>query len=837
VTNSVASTLMLLDDNTGELVFSVPTGPQADRLTDMRLAPGKGIAGWVAEHEQPLLIPNVREDPRFYREIDKISGFETRSILCVPLKAKMKLIGVLEAINKADGTFFTEEDEVLLSVFAYQAAMAIENARLYGEVIDRFEEEQQMRNELAKELTKRKVAEESIRQRNRELSILNAMAGVVSQSLNVEEILNSGLKAVLELMNLNIGWIYLADPEHCTLGLTTFRGVSKKFSDAIRTINVDEKTLQAVESKDKLKRFILSVESVIKDRAELARILSAMREERLGLTSTVFVLLQAKDEILGLLVVSSQERREYSESELELLTSIGQQLSISIQNAQLYRASQRELGERKRAQQALRQSEERYRSVVEASIQGILIIQDSIIQFANQAAADTFGYSNRKELIGLDIRETLIAPREQRELERRANEVVLGKSVSVHHGWQGIRRDGTLIWIQSTASLISWRNKPAILSFMIDITEGKRSEEALRESEVRYRTLVESSSDAILMLDRDRKIVSCNQAFLDLFGYKRNEVEGESIRKIHRSDDSFASFGKTVYPVIAGVGTYRTEWDFVHKNGSKILVETVTSGIKAADGSIRGYVAIIRDITDRKKAEERLKSSERELRNLAAHLQFVRETERTSIAREIHDELGQALTALKIDMSWLKKRLPKDQQGLLEKTNSISKLTDMTIKAVKRISTELRPGILDDLGLVAAIEWQTEEFQSRTGIECRLRVSPEDITVEEKRSTALFRIFQETLTNVARHSKATAIKASLGEKAGTLELKVIDNGKGITEEQIYDPRSFGLMGMRERVRPWGGKVKIKGTPIRGTTVTVSVPTEKRESVKVYLRKT
>jgi PAS domain S-box-containing protein len=134
VTNSIASTLMLLDDKTGELVFSVPTGPKADKLTDIRLPSGKGIAGWVAEHEQPVLVANVREDPRFYQEIDKISGFETKSILCVPLKAKTRLIGVLEAINKADGTSFTEEDTLLLSIFAYQAAMAIENARLYGEL-------------------------------------------------------------------------------------------------------------------------------------------------------------------------------------------------------------------------------------------------------------------------------------------------------------------------------------------------------------------------------------------------------------------------------------------------------------------------------------------------------------------------------------------------------------------------------------------------------------------------------------------------------------------------------------------------------------------------------
>jgi signal transduction histidine kinase len=195
------------------------------------------------------------------------------------------------------------------------------------------------------------------------------------------------------------------------------------------------------------------------------------------------------------------------------------------------------------------------------------------------------------------------------------------------------------------------------------------------------------------------------------------------------------------------------------------------------------------------------------------------------MAREIHDELAQALTALRMDISWLSKKLPKDQKTLLEKTRAMTKLTDTTIKTVKKISTELRPGLLDDLGLIAAIEWQTEEFQNRTGVTCRIDVDPEDIIVEEKRSTTLFRIFQETLTNIARHAKATRVTASLKEKAGRLELKVKDNGKGITEKQISDHKSFGLIGIRERAKDWGGEMKIKGVPGKGTTVVVRIPVE------------
>jgi signal transduction histidine kinase len=204
----------------------------------------------------------------------------------------------------------------------------------------------------------------------------------------------------------------------------------------------------------------------------------------------------------------------------------------------------------------------------------------------------------------------------------------------------------------------------------------------------------------------------------------------------------------------------------------------------------------------------------------------VREQERTNIAREIHDELAQALTALKMDLSWLHNKFQRDQVQLIEKTRSMSGLVDDTIQVVKRISAELRPGILDDLGLVAAIEWQADEFQNRTGIICRVDVYPDDLPADQESSTAIFRIFQETLTNIARHALATRVTVDLAEKTGSLKLRVVDNGIGISEEQIHDPKSFGLIGMRERVYPWGGHVIIKGLPGKGTTVEVDLPQKK-----------
>ncbi|OGG02968.1 MAG: hypothetical protein A3F83_05955 [Candidatus Glassbacteria bacterium RIFCSPLOWO2_12_FULL_58_11] len=228
------------------------------------------------------------------------------------------------------------------------------------------------------------------------------------------------------------------------------------------------------------------------------------------------------------------------------------------------------------------------------------------------------------------------------------------------------------------------------------------------------------------------------------------------------------------------------------------------------------------DITDRKRMENELKKSREQLRDLAFHLQTILEKERRDIAREIHDELGQALTALQLDIHSLKKKLPEDDTILNGKADSMLSLIDITNRSVQRISTHLRPALLDDLGLTAAIEWQFEEFEKRTGLQCDLELYGDDSALEEELSTAIFRIFQEALTNIVRHSGATRVSVRLRLENGGLLLEVKDNGRGITKIQASAPGSFGLIGMQERLYPWGGEVEISGIPDKGTTVRVSV---------------
>ncbi len=227
---------------------------------------------------------------------------------------------------------------------------------------------------------------------------------------------------------------------------------------------------------------------------------------------------------------------------------------------------------------------------------------------------------------------------------------------------------------------------------------------------------------------------------------------------------------------------------------------------------------------------------EEQLRELSAHVELVREDERTGIAREIHDQLGQALTALKLDLAWLTRRLARitdessgSEMTLLDKLQAMSDMTDGIIDQVRRISAELRPGVLDDLGLLAALEWQGDEFEKRTGVTCAIASNLGDAPVDRALATAIFRIFQEALTNITRHAKASHVAVRLDRRGDRLHLEVDDDGTGISPDAAQDPRSLGLLGMRERARRLGGAAEVRPGREGGTTVHVEVPLGGRSS--------
>jgi signal transduction histidine kinase len=230
----------------------------------------------------------------------------------------------------------------------------------------------------------------------------------------------------------------------------------------------------------------------------------------------------------------------------------------------------------------------------------------------------------------------------------------------------------------------------------------------------------------------------------------------------------------------------------------------------------------IRDISDQKRSEETLRNSSAQLREFAARLEAVREEERTRVARELHDELGQVLTILKLDLSWVHGKI-RSHRELRKKTSAMIDYVDATIERVRQISSELRPSILDDLGLSAAIEWQGAEFQKRTGIRIRVQSDADHVILPKDCQAATFRVVQEALTNVIRHAEARTVQVTLKSVKNELKISVADDGKGMTQERLRDTKSLGIVGMKERIARLGGEFGIFSEPGKGTRLDIIIP--------------
>ena len=335
-------------------------------------------------------------------------------------------------------------------------------------------------------------------------------------------------------------------------------------------------------------------------------------------------------------------------------------------------------------------------------------------------------------------------------------------------------------------------------------------------------SIVESSDDAIVGNTLDGIVFTWNAGAERMYGYTAQEIKGRSVSMLSapdRADDVPEILSK----VQRGERLVQYETVRLTKDGRRIDVSLTASPLTDEHGNVWGVSTITRDISERKRAEERLRRSEAESRALSVRIQTVREEERAHIAREIHDELGQALTGLKMELAALGKAVKPRQKRLARRIDPMLQTVDHTIDLVRRIASELRPGVLDVLGVAAAIEWQARDFQARSGIRCRVTSRLGDRTLDQEMSTTIFRIFQESLTNVARHARARKVRVHLAEVKGRVILKVWDDGRGITESERSSVRSLGLVGMRERAALLGGEVTVKGVPGRGTTVLVSIP--------------
>lgn len=454
---------------------------------------------------------------------------------------------------------------------------------------------------------------------------------------------------------------------------------------------------------------------------------------------------------------------------------------------------------------------------------GVYVIHKGKFVMVNDFTAARSGYS-KEDMIGMEA-SSIIHPEDRATARENAIAMLKGERITPYI-FRTVSQRGEIHWITEAVSSIEYYGKIAVLGTSLDVTElvtARKEVEALKALEA---SILEAIPHAVLGVEGEQ-VIFASSGVNKVFGWQPTELTGKHIAILYPTASHYRRFMRNLSLTIQRQRTFLTEFTCRTKHGNDIdcLVSATTIGNYEQDQRL---VITYEDITDRKRISRELETSRRRLRLLSAHLEDVRERERASIARELHDELGQLLTALHMELVMLSQQISPANQQLMETVTSVVTLTNNIMETLRRIYQDLRPAVLDHLGLTAAICWQAEEFQQRTGIRCHVTIEPEEISLDPERTLALFRILQEALTNVIRHSGATEVTVTLNKAHGRISLTIFDNGCGIEDGSVDKPGSFGLLGIKERTHLWNGEFRLWGSKGRGTTVHVSLPLGRNE---------
>jgi PAS domain S-box-containing protein len=479
----------------------------------------------------------------------------------------------------------------------------------------------------------------------------------------------------------------------------------------------------------------------------------------------------------------------------------------------------------------------RLAAIVDSAMDAVITVDESqMIVLFNRAAEQVFR-CRREEALGTAL-ERFLPPRfrgaHRGHIEHFARTGVTGRRMGDVTTLWALRSDGEEFPIEASISQAGTAGQRYFTVILRDISlrkqaeaESERMQNALTGAQARLSAIVDSAMDAVISVDEEQKIVLFNRAAEQVFGVQRERVLGAPLDRLlparfrgaHRGH--IENFGKTGV-TSRRMGDVTTLWA-LRADGSEFPIEASIS--QASEGGATYYTVILRDITVRKQSEDELKRSQRELRDLSARVLEAREEEKTRIARELHDELGQLLTALKMDLSWLRERVPAGDAEIAAKTGQMHEMLEQTVSSTRRIAADLRPLMLDDLGLADAAGWLADDFSKRSGIRCEIKLAGDGAFagLDGSVATAVYRALQESLTNIARHSGAKNAWIVLSIDGGRLHLEVEDDGRGISDPDLAKARSLGLKGMRERMTYLGGSLEVARAPRGGTRLRAQVP--------------
>jgi PAS domain S-box-containing protein len=683
-----------------------------------------------------------------------------------------------------------------------------------------------------------------------DLNIIYKITKAVHESLDLKDLYKIALDMIIKLDNVDMAFIYLIDEVKNEAVLEDYRNVPESYVRKVSRIprgrGVTWKILESGE--------LYNAEDVQTDE----HIGPAGKE--LGHHGLLGIPLKIGERVIGALYFTTYMNYKFNASEVRLFSSISEHISVAIAKTKLYEELRRK-NRREKILSAVTRS-------VHRSIDLKNVVQnatDSIIKHIEGADCVAVYTVNGSEAAltalssnGSQVKfyEAFIPAVESATWtlfntgkpivnnnvgdENKVDFVEPGSAVKSFIGipLRYKKRIIGSIHITSAEENAFDMNELGFLKIVTKQIESAIDNawmaEALRTSEKKYRDLYENVPAGIYCKSYDGRIIMANQTLIQMLGYGSFEEMAAQNRKRSAfvKEKSRAEMSARVSRKQSMITEFESSW--ISKDGTVIEVIESVRSITNASGRVLYYEGTVTDITERKMFEKKLKNSRQRLRKLTSYLQQFREEERTLIAREIHDEFAQLLTGMAIDLSWLKQRLPKylersTDAAVFEKLDNFSALLSGAFDAVKKICAQLRPRVLDDLGIVAAVKWQIDAVKAQTNIDFEFKFSEGFSASDPKTATALFRIFQESLTNIIRHAEATKVSIRMRKRNGMIMLGIRDNGKGISESSKIRPGSMGLLGIRERVHELGGEVRIRGVAGKGTSIRVRIPVKQRST--------
>jgi len=819
--NGDTAYIALRDDEKRDVYIHTVCGIRTEEFNRIRVPFGASIGGRIAQSGQPYIVEDYfKETEPLLHDLVRAEGLV--SGVAVPVQVGGRNLGVLYVFNRTPTTF-TESDVDTLSLLGNLAAVEItrdytksqlRQARdeLEHRVEVRTAELQASNEHLRKEIAQRESAEKALREseeKNR-LVVQNAHEGIFIASGGRFRFVNPRIVEIV--------------------GHSEDELLSRPFTDFIHP---DDGGLV-------LERHYRRLQGDFVPRRYPFRMVDRQGNVTWVEINTALITWEEAPAVLGFMVDITDRRsmeKELWEHRHHLKEMVAER------TAELHHANERlllEIAERNKAEEALGRNRQMLHNILTASPIGIGYFEDGCVKWTNQAMADMFGEdweTAARKWSPVDFYAGEDEFRRVREIFYQN----LGEDKSTQTDAKFRRRDGTLFDGQIHISALDPRNpRKGTIATISDISGRKMAEQAVRESEERYRglyiesvraqelyrSLLNSSADAIVVYDTEGRVRYVSDSFTAMFGWTLSELEGGQLEYVPESERQ-ATITKIQGVLDSGMPDSGFETKRLTRDGRVLDTSISASQYHDHEGNAAGMLVILRDITARKQAEQALAQSEKQLRLLSAQLLTAQENERKRVARDLHDGIGQSLTAIKFRLENAMRHMDEEAPGGIEESlRPIIPVIQDAILEVRRISMDLRPSILDDLGILVTITWFCREFSATySSIAIEKQIELEEQEIPEPLKIVIFRILQEALNNVAKHGNADLVKLSLAKTAGRIELVIEDNGIGFRSDGAPNdktvPRGFGLASMRERTESLGGSFEVESTCCHGTIIRAS----------------